>query len=69
MNFKELLKQKNITQEELGNKLGLSQQTISDWCNGRRTPRMKMLIKLSGLFDMKIDEIVDCLMGINNERR
>ena len=43
MTFKELIKRKGYTQEQLAEKLGVDQSTISGWQNGIRTPRTKQL--------------------------
>ncbi len=51
MNFQEQLiflrKQKGLSQEQLGEKIGVSRQTISKWELGSTTPEMEKLIQLS----------------------
>lgn len=55
----ELRKQKGWSQEELGNKLDVSRQTISKWEIGATTPELENLVILSEIFDISIDELVD----------
>ncbi len=63
MNFKELLKSKKMSQQQLADELKISQQTISNWCTGYREPKIRSLIKMSKLFLITIDEIVECLQN------
>lgn len=55
----DLRKQKGWSQEELGDKLNVSRQTISKWEIGATTPELENLIMLSEIFDISIDELVD----------
>ncbi len=55
----ELRKQKGWSQEELGNKLDVSRQTISKWELGTTTPELEKLVTLSEVFEVSIDELVD----------
>jgi len=42
----ELRREKELTQDELAEKIGSSQKTISSWEKGRTTPRLKELLLL-----------------------
>lgn len=53
-----LRKEKRLSQEELGNELGVARQTISKWELGETTPEMDKLIELSHLFEVSLDELV-----------
>lgn len=53
-----LRKQKGLSQEELGEKLGVSRQTISKWENGTAYPDMLNLITISDFFGVKIDDMI-----------
>lgn len=53
-----LRKQKGLSQEQLGERLGVTRQTISKWELGITTPEMDKLILLSDLFQISIDELV-----------
>lgn len=71
MNFKEKLYElrrlKGISQEEIGEKINVSRQTISKWENGQTTPELEKLIELSKIFDIHIDELIG--NDINNEKQ
>jgi len=54
----ELRKSKGWSQEELGDKLDVTRQTLSKWELGQTTPEMDKLIELSKLFDISIDVLV-----------
>lgn len=53
-----LRKEQNFTQEVLGEKLGVTNKTISRWENGNYMPDVEMLLKLSKEFDVSINEIL-----------
>ena len=53
-----LRKASGLSQEELGDKLNVSRQTISKWELGETTPEMDKLEELSNLFEISIDELV-----------
>ena len=51
-------KKQGLSQEQLGNQIGVSRQTVSKWELGLTTPEMDKLIQMSRLFDVSIDELV-----------
>jgi len=59
MLLKELLKSKGIKQKWLAQKIGVSEVTISNWCNGKSFPKKEHLQKLSELLDVPVKEIVN----------
>ena len=52
--LKELRKEKQITQEELAEKLGVSNRTVSRWETGSNMPDFDVLIELSDFYDVEI---------------
>ena len=54
-----LRKEKMLTQEELAEKLDVTRQTISKWELGQTVPDKDELIKLSQIFNVSIDEMLD----------
>ncbi|MCI8304458.1 MAG: helix-turn-helix transcriptional regulator [Lawsonibacter sp.] len=62
MNFAEhlmtLRKQRGWSQEELGNQIGVTRQTVSKWEMGQSTPELEKLVELARLFNMSIDRLV-----------
>ena len=47
-----------LTQEALGQKLGVTNKTVSRWENGCYLPDVEMLQLLGGLFDVSINELL-----------
>ncbi len=59
--IKYLRKEKDITQEELGDILGVSYQSISRWETGACYPDMELLPTISDFFGVTVDQ----LLGVN----
>ena len=57
-NLNRFRKEKGWSQEELGNRLNVSRQTVSKWELGTTTPEMNKLMELSRIFQVSIDELV-----------
>ena len=55
----EMRKAKNLTQEELAEKLGVSNKSISRWENGITMPDISMLITLSEALDVEVSELLN----------
>ena len=45
--LKELRKEKNLTQEQIAEKFGVSQRSVSRWENGYTMPDISILIELT----------------------
>jgi len=62
MKFGEKLKhertKKGWSQEELAEKLHVSRQSVSKWENGQNYPNIELIIKISDLFGVTIDEML-----------
>lgn len=54
----ELRKSRGWSQEELGERLGVTRQTVSKWELGSTTPEMEKLAAISDLFEISLDELV-----------
>ena len=61
--LKELRKEKNLTQEQLAEQLGVSNRTVSRWETGSNMPDISMLVEIADLYEVSIPEI------INGERK
>ena len=53
-----LRKEKGWTQEQLGQQLGVTNKTVSRWENGNYMPPVEMLLALSKLYEVSINEIL-----------
>ena len=56
--LKELRKEKGMTQEQLGERIGVSNKTISRWETGNYMPPVDCLNMLSDIYDISINEIL-----------
>lgn len=54
---KELREVAGFSQGKLGELLGVSRQTINSLENGRYNPSIELAFKLSGTFELKIEDI------------
>lgn len=53
-----LRKEKNMTQMDLANKLGITDRAISKWENGRGIPDLSLLIPLCQILNITINELL-----------
>lgn len=62
MNTKDVLKtirvQKNLTQDEMAEKLSVTRQAVSRWENGDSTPNIETLKQISTAFDVSINTLL-----------
>lgn len=56
--IKELRKEKNLTQNELGDKLGVSGKAVSKWERGESLPDITIIKKLSDILGISSDELL-----------
>lgn len=56
--LKELRKARNLTQEQLAQKLNVSNRTVSRWETGSNMPDIGMLVELAEFYDVSIPEII-----------
>ena len=61
--LKELRNEKNLTQEQLAEKLSVSRRTVSRWETGSNMPDLDVLIEMSDYYSVDLSELV------NGERR
>ena len=50
--------EKNMSQGDLADALGVSRQSVSKWENGNATPDLERLVKMAELFGVTLDEMV-----------
>lgn len=54
----ELRRERELTQEQLGESLGVTNKTVSRWENGNYMPPVEMLMELSKFYGVSINEIL-----------
>lgn len=58
--FKIMRVRKGLTQVELSQRLGMSQQAVSQWESGRSKPPVSIIRRLANLLDVDIEELLKC---------
>ena len=58
--FKIMRVRKGLSQVGLSIRLGLSQQTVSQWESGRSKPTISILRKLANTLDVDVEELIKC---------
>lgn len=58
MRLKEKRIQKDMTQDELALKMGVGQNTVSQWETGERTPKADKLPALAKILGCTVDELL-----------
>lgn len=62
-NLLRLRTEHNMTQEQLASLIGVSRQSVAKWESDRSYPEMDKLIKMTGIFDCTLDDLVMGPMG------
>lgn len=66
--IKKYRKELNITQQQLGELLSISHDTISYWEKGKSKPDVEMLKKLCILFECTADELLEIETPIQRKK-
>ena len=53
-----LRKSKDLTQEQLGQKVGVTSQAVSKWENDTSAPDIMLLVDLANIFEVSVDELL-----------
>ena len=56
--LKLIRKDKNMSQEELAEKVNVTRQSVSKWENGEAYPEMNNILELCKIFNCKINDLV-----------
>ena len=54
-----LRNEKDMTQEGIAEKFGVSSRSVSRWENGKTMPELGLLVELAVFYDVDIKEIID----------
>lgn len=63
--IKQARKNAGLTQKKLGEKLGISYQTVAQWENNLRHPKLETLQKIAGALNISVED----LFGVDRENR
>lgn len=65
-NIKSIRAGRELTQQQMADKLNISRQAISNWENNRNLPDIEMLIEIAHVFDLTLDELILGGKDMNN---
>lgn len=57
----------NLTQEQLAEKLYITRELVSKWETGKRNPDYKMILKISEIFNIKVEDIFNRKISLLEE--
>ena len=57
--LKTLRKEKNLTQEQLAEQLGVSGRTVSRWETGSNMPDISLLVEIAEFYGISVTELID----------
>jgi DNA-binding XRE family transcriptional regulator len=57
-NLRKARKEKKLTQEQFGKKVGVSGKTIHHYEIGKRQPSLEMLLKMANALDKTVNDII-----------
>ncbi len=66
--IKNIRKENNLSQEQFASKLNVTRQAVSNWENNKNLPDIGMLILISDVFNVSLDQLIkgDTDMAENN---
>lgn len=64
--IRNIRKKENLTQEQFAIKLNVSRQAVSNWENNKNLPDIGMLILMSDVFQISLDQLVKREDHMNN---
>ena len=56
--IKSIRKEKNLTQREVAEKLGISEKTVSKWETGNGLPEVSLMLPLCELLEISVNELL-----------
>lgn len=65
----ELRKKRNLTQEQLSEKLGITRQTLSNWEKGITNPDIIQAKNIASFFKITLDDLTDNKLEINCSKK
>lgn len=67
-NIRELRKSRNMTQEELAERLNVSTGVVSKWERGASEPELQILMEIAGIFRISTDALIGYSIGNETPR-
>ncbi len=70
--LRDLRKEKQLTQEQLAERFGVTNRSVSRWETGSNMPELSILVELADFYDVDIRDIIDGERkgeDVNNEEK
>lgn len=61
MTLTDLLKREGFTQREFGERLGVVQTAVSNWCNGANRPSISKIREMAKVLGVSLEELLDAM--------
>jgi len=58
-NLKRLMKEWKATEKSVATMLGITERCVNNWTNGRRQPSAYAVLRLSRLFNCRMEDIME----------
>ena len=69
MNLKTLRAKNNLTQKNLAEKLLVSRQAVCMWERGLRMPKITVLTRIAGIFEVSLDHMVSRKLSFQQKKK
>ncbi len=66
--IKEMRKKNNLTQKQLAKQLNISNKAVSKWEVGDSCPDISLLLPISIIFDITVDELLNCKLDSKRQK-
>lgn len=57
--IKEVLNEKQLSQKDLSNSIGVSTVSVNQWCQNKKQPSLKMLYQISEIVKCRASELIN----------
>ena len=68
-NIRKIRKEKNLTQDEMAERLYCTRQTISNYENGKSEPDIDLLIEIAGVLEVEVNDLIYGFKKKENRRK
>lgn len=66
--MKSLIRNVDISQKQIAEKMEVKESTVSKWVNGRSTPTLQQILALSIILEVTTDRLLEALIASQDER-
>ena len=57
--IKEVLNEKQLSQKDLSNSIGVSTVSVNQWCQNKKQPSLKMLYQISEIVNCRVSDLLN----------